>query len=81
MDFKTQIEVSVGDCVKYVEILDEDRNVRMVAQDEREFTIVGLCSDVPYEFKVVAVNEFGEGTWSDISEPVVLNNPENVSNF
>lgn len=78
MGFRTQIEVSVGDCVRYAERVDENRNVRMVAVDEREFTISGLCSDVPYEFKICAVNEVGEGIWSEPCKPVVLDNPSNV---
>lgn len=50
----------------------------MVAQPEREFTIAGLVSDVPYEFRVAAVNEVGQGVWSDVSVPIVMNNPDRV---
>jgi hypothetical protein len=77
--FRAQIEVGVGDCVKYAERMDENRNIRMVALEERQFTISGLVSDVPYEFRVAAVNEVGAGIWSDVSLPVVMNNPERVS--
>jgi hypothetical protein len=59
--------------------MDENRNVRMVALEERQFTITGLASDVPYEFRVAAVNEVGAGIWSDVSLPVVMDNPERVS--
>ena len=50
----------------------------MVALDERQFTIPGLSSDVPYEFRVAAVNEVGTGVWSGVSTPVVMHNPERV---
>jgi hypothetical protein len=76
--FRAQVEVGVGDCVKYAEKMDENRNVRMVALEERQFTITGLASDVPYEFRVAAVNEVGAGIWSDVSLPVVMDNPERV---
>lgn len=69
----------MGDCVKYVEATDAKGNIRMVAQPEREFTIAGLVSDVPYEFRVAAVNEVGQGVWSDVSVPIVMNNPDRVS--
>jgi hypothetical protein len=77
--FRAQIEVGVGDCVKYAEKMDENRNIRMVALAERHFTITGLVSDVPYEFRVAAVNEVGAGVWSEVSLPVVMENPERVS--
>ena len=77
--FREQIDVGVGDCVKYAEQTDEKGNIRMVAQAELEYTIAGLVSDVPYEFRVVAVNEVGQGVWSDISAPIVMNNPDRVS--
>lgn len=70
--------MGVGDCVKYAEQTDEKGNIRMVAQAAREFTIAGLVSDVPYEFRVAAVNEVGQGVWSDISAPIVMDNPERV---
>ena len=69
----------MGDCVKYVEATDAKGNIRMVAQPEREYTIAGLVSDVPYEFRVAAVNEVGQGVWSDVSVPIVMNNPDRVS--
>jgi hypothetical protein len=56
-----------------------DGNTRMVSLDERKFVIVGLVSDVPYEFRVTAVNEQGEGVWSEVSDPVVAENPDRVS--
>lgn len=77
--FRAEIEVTVGDCVKYAERMDEHRNIRMVALEERQFTITGLVSDVPYEFRVAAVNEVGSGVWSDVSLPVVMDNPSTVS--
>lgn len=76
--FRSQIEVAVGDCVKYAEVVDEHRDIRMVALPQRQFTISGLVSDMPYEFKIVAVNEVGEGVWSDVSKPVAMENPKNV---
>lgn len=79
--FRAQIEVSVGDCVKYAERMDEFRNIRMVALEERQFNIPGLVSDVPYEFRVAAVNEVGQGVWSEVSQPVVMDNPERVRVF
>ena len=77
--FRAEIEVGVGDCVKYAEKMDGNRNIRMVALEEREYTISGLVSDVPYEFRISAVNEVGAGIWSEESIPIVMNNPERVS--
>jgi hypothetical protein len=81
LGFRAQIEVGVGECVKYAEKMDANRNIRMVALPEREFNIFGLASDVPYEFRVVAVNEVGHGVWSEVSAPVVMDNPERVSEW
>lgn len=75
LGFRSQVEVSVGDCVRYAERIDENRNKKIYALDEMHFVVSELGSDLPYEFKVAAVNEVGEGAWSDVSDPVVMANP------
>jgi len=79
LGFRATQDVPVGDCVQYAQRLDERTGkMRMTALEERAFTIPNLVSDVPYEFKIVAVNEVGQGVWSDVSTPVIMNNPDNA---
>jgi hypothetical protein len=35
-------------------------------------TVTGLTSNIPYEFRVCAVNSIGKGIWSESSDIIVL---------
>jgi len=41
----------------------------------REFIITELPSDVTYEFRICGVNDYGRGAWGDVSEVIILPNP------
>jgi hypothetical protein len=80
LSFKAQIEIPSGDCIKYIEVLDEVTQKKKIVQStELEYMVTKLSAEIPYEFKVSAVNEMGIGEWSDPSSPIVLKNPERVS--
>lgn len=80
LSFKSQLEISSGDCIKYIEVVDEaTKKKKIKASEDLEFIIPRLSAEIPYEFKVCAVNEMGVGEWSDPSVPVVMKNPERVS--
>lgn len=81
LSYRSQTEAMAGDCIKYVETFDENNRRKVVAVDELQFHISGLCSDIPYEFRVCGVNDVGEGAWSEPSLPLVLPNPDRVSFF
>ena len=51
----------------------------MVLLYSSECIISGLTSDVPYEFKISAINDMGEGIMSDPSDPIVMDNASTVS--
>jgi hypothetical protein len=81
LSFKAQIEIPSGDCIKYIEVLDEvTKKKKIVQSTELEYMVTKLSAEIPYEFKVSAVNDMGIGEWSDPSAPIVLKNPERVSN-
>ena len=79
LNFQSQINIKLEDCIKYEEIIDKFGQLRMTALIECQYTISGLVSDIPYEFRVLAVNAMGEGVWSDVSQPIIMNNPTKVS--
>mmetsp|Transcript_536 Transcript_536/g.901 ORF Transcript_536/g.901 Transcript_536/m.901 type:complete len:815 (-) Transcript_536:65-2509(-) len=74
LGYNFEKKVSVGDCVKYAKHIDADNNVKIYALPELQCIIAGLSSDVPYEFRIAAVNEMGEGVLSEPSEPIVMPN-------
>ena len=63
-------------CLTYRKEIDEHGVRKVFQKDDLEFKISGLSSDLPYEFIVTAVNEIGEGVWSNPGMPVVCPNPE-----
>jgi hypothetical protein len=75
LGFESTVEVGTGDCVKYAYRTDAEGNKKIYAVEELQFVVPGLVSDIPYEFRVSAVNEVGEGFPSDTSEPVLMMNP------
>lgn len=81
MGYGFEKRISLGDCVKYEKRVDEDNNVKIVALPELQCIIAGLTSEVPYEFRISAVNEIGEGVVSDPSGPIWLPNAASVSLF
>jgi hypothetical protein len=81
LSFKQQIEIASGDCIKYVEKIDEiTKKKKITASEELQCVVSRLSAEIPYEFKVCAVNEMGIGAWSDPCDPIMLKNPENVRN-
>eukprot|EP01036_Dinobryon_divergens_P025473 gene25472-34024_t len=74
LDYSAERKVGAGDCVRYVKQFDADNNVKIITLKELECIISGLTSDVPYEFKISAINDMGEGIMSDPSDPVVMDN-------
>jgi hypothetical protein len=79
LGFRSQVEVAAGDCIKYVEKIDENNRRKVIAQEELQYHVLGLVAEVPYEFRVCGVNDVGEGVWSVPCSPTVLPNPEKVS--
>eukprot|EP00981_Chlorochromonas_danica_P007531 scaffold1769_cov164-Ochromonas_danica.AAC.4 len=79
LGFGEEKEVPAGDCIAYHEVIDQHRNRKIVAKEELEYTITRLCAEVPYEFRVCAVNAMGMGPWSESSRPVVLPNPHKAT--
>jgi hypothetical protein len=71
-------QVVANDCTQFEERLNRNGELRAVPLPELAFTITGLASDTPYEFKVAAVSDLGEGEWSDVSLPLVLPNAPNA---
>lgn len=74
LGYSFEKKVSVGDCVKYAKHIDAENNVKIYALPELQCVVAGLSSDVPYEFRIAAVNEMGEGVLSEPSEPIVMPN-------
>eukprot|EP01035_Chromulina_nebulosa_P018398 gene18398-24100_t len=74
LGFGQVISAPFNECVQYEEIHDIDGDIRYVAKDQLMFTISDLSPEIPYEFKVLAVNSMGEGIWSEPSQPIVLRN-------
>jgi hypothetical protein len=81
LGFQDQVEVAAGDCIAYHEVMDKNRNKKVVAKEQLQYTVTQLCAEVTYEFRVCAVNSMGEGPWSDPTEPFVLPNPDKVSSM
>ncbi|RYH13745.1 hypothetical protein EON65_34920 [archaeon] len=79
LGFYEQVEVSAGDCIAYMEVVDANRNCRVVPKDMLQFTVTKLCAEVSYEFRVCAVNCMGPGPWSDPSMPILLPNPQKAT--
>ena len=77
LGYRSQIEVQAGDAIQYTSKIDENGIRRTVPADELMTVISGLSSGIPYEFKVVGINDVGEGIWSDASEIIILNKAYN----
>lgn len=75
LGFRTTADVDSGDCIQYETKKDAKGVRRTTALEARRFVIVGLSSGVTYEFKIQAINDVGEGPWSEISAPIVLPTP------
>ena len=63
------------DCQEFVTKVDAKGDSYTAVMDELSMLITGLTSEIPYEFKVLATNDVGDGAWSEASIPVVLPNP------
>ena len=78
LSFKAHMDVSAGDCIQYVDKPDHKGQIRSVALEELSYVVAGLSSEIPYEFRVSAINRVGEGLCSDSSLPISLINPPKV---
>lgn len=78
LGFRAQADFPFSDCVQYEERKDANGDYRSFVLEELAHNITGLCAEMPYEFRVTAINSIGEGQWSDSSIPIVLPNPEKV---
>lgn len=78
LGYRVGLRITAGDCIQYVTVTGETGRRRTVAQDMRGALIVGLSSETPFEFKVRAINEMGEGPWSEGSIPICLPKPLRV---
>ena len=77
LGFAFEQTVHAGDCIQYKDhVVDGVRKTEVL--DEAFCVVTRLASDIPYQFRVLAFNEIGDGAWSDVSDPFVLNNPEQV---
>lgn len=78
LGFRAQKEVLFDDCRQYAPKKNA-KGVRYMAPiDELTAIVTGLSSDLPYEFRMVACNIVGDGTWSEPSLPIVMPNPEKM---
>jgi len=72
LSFRTEKKLSIAQCIQYVKRRDASGIMRTVSLDTLAYTLVGLVSEMPYEFKVCAVNEVGQGVWSTATPVIVL---------
>jgi len=79
LGYDSQKVLQYADCVEYQEVIDGDGKKVMIASEEFSHVISGLTSGIPYEFRVCAVNNMGDGVWSDSSQPIVMDDPAVVS--
>ena len=77
--FLAHMDVQSGDCIQYVDKPDHKGQMRSVALEELSYVVSGLSSELPYEFRISAVNKVGEGLPSDSSSPICLVNPPKVN--
>jgi hypothetical protein len=70
--------VQAGDCFEYSTSANADGKRVTYAKELRCVLVSGLSAETPFEFKICAVNEIGQGEWSDASLPIVLKNPSTV---
>ena len=74
LSFRQYVEYPCDNCMQYEDITKEDGSIITVAKEEMTNIVVGLTSDLPFEFRVTATNVLGVGIWSDSSEPIILPN-------
>lgn len=75
LGYKAHILVSSGDCVQYQDLPDKNGQLRSTALAELRYVVSGLSSELPYEFRVSAINKVGEGEPGDPTHPLLLINP------
>ena len=78
LGFRASKDFSTNECIQYEARSDKFGNVRTVVLDELAVLITGLTSELPYEFRIAAINDEGQGDWSTPSDPVCLPNPSNA---
>ena len=74
LSFRQYVEYPANNCMQYEDITKEDGSIITVAKEEMTNIVVGLTSDLPFEFKVTATNKMGVGIMSESSEPIILPN-------
>lgn len=75
------LDVREADCLVYDFVENAKGHLRSEQNPFRSFVVGGLSSGIAYEFRVAAVNTFGQGPWSERSEAIrmpymVGNDPE-----
>jgi hypothetical protein len=70
--------VQAGDCFEYTTTVNGDGKRVTYAKEMRSVLVNGLSAETPFEFKICAINEIGQGQWSEASLPIVLTNPATV---
>lgn len=75
LGFRAQITVPAGAALQYGEKVNAAGIKKSFVMEEMAFNVIGLSSELPFEFIVAAVNDEGHGQWSDPSMPIVMVNP------
>jgi hypothetical protein len=70
--------VQAGDCFEYTTTVNAEGKRVTHAKEMRSVLVNGLSAETPFEFKICAINEIGQGQWSEASLPIVLANPPKV---
>lgn len=73
--------INAGDCFEYTTSINSEGKRVTIAKDLRCVLVNGLSAETPFEFKICAINEIGQGEWSDPSLPISLKNPPKVLFF
>ena len=71
-------DINAGDCFEYTTTINSEGKRVTIAKDLRCILVNGLSAETPFEFKICAINEVGQGEWSEASLPIVLINPPKV---
>lgn len=75
LGFKLHQEFKSGDCIQYTNSADENGVLRTVAIEELCATVSGLSAEVPFQFRIAAINDVGVGEWSEPTAPIAIANP------
>lgn len=79
LGFANAVVVPAAGCTQFFYVTGADGKRRSETMKERCVLIPGLACDLTYEFKICAINELGEGQFSEPSDPYTINEPKPVS--